>query len=597
MATEVASIYAKIGADTSGLEKGLGQAKSGMAGLGKTIAGIATAIAGAFVVKAVFNFGKEVVAEAMDAEDKLTELNAVIASTKGVSGMTSDAVLDIADSLSKLTPFEDDAIVAGESMLLTFTNIGKDVFPQATEAMLNMAQKFGGIDAASIQLGKALNDPIGGVTALRRVGVMLTDDQEKQIKSFMAVNDIASAQAVILGELDTEFGGLAKAMGQTTLGKITRFKNAFGNLKETLGTALLPTIGKVAEKFGNFLNDNMPAIAAFAEKVGAWIGGAFEKVWNWTEKAWTKVSGFLGIFKAVFADIASGDIGLAIDDFFEGFYDQLTAMGINVPAAKLFIQNLVDEFAWIPAGIAKIFEDGKGIVSLAFQGLTDGDVWKSALIQLGTDMQALIIQGLSSLAAIGLYLSQQIEMLATNPIVLTGITNFVASLVGGITRGIVNALIGPDNTAKTGQGISDGVNLAVQGITENLFNAGISIAGAIANGIVAGLAGAVVTRDVANAFAKLLGVTGLTEDQWRNLINMPRSPLHPSMPTGNPWSLTPEGVGLPASPTAYGLNSMVTPQGKGSQGGNIMHVWNIKNTDPRKAADEVLIKLRSAGMA
>jgi hypothetical protein len=134
--------------------------------------------------------------------------------------MTKKELIDLATSLSLVTRFEDDSIVKGESMLLTFTNIGKDVFPAATEAMLNMAQKFGSMDAASVQLGKALQDPIAGVAALRRVGVMLTDAQEKQIKQFIKVGDIASAQKVILGELNTEFGGLAVAAGQTLAGRM-----------------------------------------------------------------------------------------------------------------------------------------------------------------------------------------------------------------------------------------------------------------------------------------------------------------------------------------------------------------------------------------
>jgi len=125
---------------------------------------------------------------------------------------------------------------------LTFTKIGQDVFPDATEAVLNMAQKFGSVDEAAIQLGKALNDPIQGVTALRRVGVMLTDQQEEQIKAFMAVGDIASAQKVILDELAVEFGGLAKAAGQTAAGQFAIFNNRLDDMKETIGTALIPSL-------------------------------------------------------------------------------------------------------------------------------------------------------------------------------------------------------------------------------------------------------------------------------------------------------------------------------------------------------------------
>jgi hypothetical protein len=108
--------------------------------------------------------------------------------------------------------------------------------------MLNMAEKFGGVDQAAIQLGKALNDPIAGVGALRRVGVSLTEEQEDQIKAFMAVNDIASAQKIILNELEVEFGGLARAAGDTTAGKMAQLTNAIDDLQETVGGQLIPLI-------------------------------------------------------------------------------------------------------------------------------------------------------------------------------------------------------------------------------------------------------------------------------------------------------------------------------------------------------------------
>ena len=180
--------------------------------------------------------------EAMDAEVNLAKLNAVIKSTGGVAGMSADEASDLADSLSKVTRFSDDTILSAETMLLTFTNIGENVFPQATEAVLNMGEMFGGTESAAIQLGKALNDPIEGVTALRRVGVALTQQQEDQIKAMVEAGNVAGAQKIILGELEKEFGGVARAAGQTASGQLTIFKNKLLNIAEGLGTVLLPIV-------------------------------------------------------------------------------------------------------------------------------------------------------------------------------------------------------------------------------------------------------------------------------------------------------------------------------------------------------------------
>jgi phage-related protein len=263
---------------------------------------------------------------AMDAETISAELTSVIKSTGGAAGVTADMANDLALALSKVTRFEDDSIVQGESMLLTFTNIGKDVFPMATEAMLNMAQKFGSMDAASVQLGKALNDPIVGVSALRRVGVMLTDAQEKQIKQFMAVGDIASAQKVILKELGTEFGGLARAAGQTLAGKLDILKNSFGNVQETIGGAIIPLLTTLLDRV---IMPLLPMIEKFST--------GFADV----------VSGFAGLFSKKGDLEALGAASLQLTD---GLYGIAKAFGLSDTESEIFSQNIADLLDKLAAG-------------------------------------------------------------------------------------------------------------------------------------------------------------------------------------------------------------------------------------------------------
>src|SRR3989304_7377426 len=101
-----------------------------------------------------------------------------------------------------VTRFGDEAILSGENMLLTFTNIGKDVFPEATEVMLDMSQALGqDIKSSAIQLGKALQDPIQGVTALRRGGGNFTEDQQKMIESMGEAGDLLGGHKVIFPEV------------------------------------------------------------------------------------------------------------------------------------------------------------------------------------------------------------------------------------------------------------------------------------------------------------------------------------------------------------------------------------------------------------
>src|SRR6266568_9050866 len=181
--------------------------------------------------------------ESMDAAAGLAQTNQVIASTHGIAGVTANAVLDLATKFSHLTKFSDDTVQAGENMLLTFTNIGKNVFPQATKTVLDMSQALGqDTKNSAIQLGKALNDPITGITALQRVGVTFDDSQKKLIKTYMAHNEIAKAQAVILKELQREFGGSAEAAGKTFGGQMTILNQRISDVKQSIGDALLPVV-------------------------------------------------------------------------------------------------------------------------------------------------------------------------------------------------------------------------------------------------------------------------------------------------------------------------------------------------------------------
>jgi len=100
----------------------------------------------------------------------------------------------MADSLQRVTTFDDEAITGAQSLLLTFTKIGRDVFPEATRTVLDMSQALGqDLKSSSIQLGKALNDPITGITSLTRVGVTFTAEQKKLIESLVKTGQVAEA--------------------------------------------------------------------------------------------------------------------------------------------------------------------------------------------------------------------------------------------------------------------------------------------------------------------------------------------------------------------------------------------------------------------
>lgn len=265
----LAELVVKLLADAEGYSKTFNDAQERATGLGEHIGGIAgtigKALGGALLAGGTALLGglTASVVAAADAEKGVAQLEAVIQSTGGKAGVTAQAALDLASSLQKVTTFEDDTVLSAENMLLTFTNIHSEVFPQATETALNLAQAMGGdVKGASIQLGKALNDPITGITALTRVGVTFTDAQKEQIKALQESGDIMGAQKIVLAELATEFGGAARAAGETFSGQLAILKNSLGDIAEEVGGRILPVITPLVSQFKDFAIAALPQVSA-----------------------------------------------------------------------------------------------------------------------------------------------------------------------------------------------------------------------------------------------------------------------------------------------------------------------------------------------
>lgn len=219
---------------------------SARSGLGDIEKGIGSLVAKALTIGAAIQVFRTLVNAVKDAEQAffvqeqaVAKLNAVIRSTGGAAGMTSGALQRLATEIQRTTGYGDEMVLNAQAIMLTFTRVGRDVFPAATRAAVDMSAVLGqDLQSSVIMLGKALNDPIAGVTALRRVGVQLTEQQEAAIKVAMEQNDILTAQGVILAEVNKQMGGAAEAMGNTAAGAALKLKNAMSDLQEAQGEAI-----------------------------------------------------------------------------------------------------------------------------------------------------------------------------------------------------------------------------------------------------------------------------------------------------------------------------------------------------------------------
>ena len=119
-----------------------------------------------------------------EQEKAEAKLNAVLKSTGGVAGLTAKELTTMASAFQQVTTFGDEAIIGAQSLLLTFTQVGEEVFPQATETILNMSAAMGqALKQTTLQLGKALEEPRVGLLSLRRTGISFSEEQKKLIFS------------------------------------------------------------------------------------------------------------------------------------------------------------------------------------------------------------------------------------------------------------------------------------------------------------------------------------------------------------------------------------------------------------------------------
>lgn len=166
-----------------------------------------------------------------------TQLAAVLKSTGNAAGVTAKQITTMASEMQSMTAFGDEAVIGMQSLLLTFRNIKSDNFKAATMAILDMSTAMGmDLKGAAMQVGRALNDPIQGITRLQRVGITFSDSQKDVIKNLVETGRASEAQVLILKELEAQFGGSAKAATNTLGGAIQQLKNSFGDLFELNST-------------------------------------------------------------------------------------------------------------------------------------------------------------------------------------------------------------------------------------------------------------------------------------------------------------------------------------------------------------------------
>ncbi|PYB87185.1 phage tail tape measure protein [Pseudomonas fulva] len=192
------------------------------------LAGAAAGVVGAFSVASIFG---RFVTETRNAEQEQAQLSAVLRSTGESAGYSRDQLNDMAAALESATTFSGGDVNQAQTALLAFTGIVGDQFPRALRSAADMAARTGTtVVAAAETIGRALDVPSQGLTALSKQGFRFTEDQKKMALAMESTGNVAGAQGIILQALEESYGGAAAAARDTFGGSLDALQNTISGL-------------------------------------------------------------------------------------------------------------------------------------------------------------------------------------------------------------------------------------------------------------------------------------------------------------------------------------------------------------------------------
>lgn len=421
MASRIAEAYVQIVPRIDGVAKGINSQLSGqMTTLGqsggtgfaagfKKVAGPAIAAAIAVAGVALIRFGKDAILAAEQARQASQRVDA-IAKSMGIFGdqalEVSGRIQNFAEEQEKLIAVDADVIKGAQAKLLTFKELARSAdesggaFDRATLAAVDLAAAgFGTAETNAVQLGKALNDPIKGITALTRSGITFTEAEKEKIKALVESGDLLTAQDLVLKAIETQVGGTAAATALSS----EKIRLGFESVKDSIGELLLPAFDSVA--------------TVLSEKVFPAVKGFFDSI---------KENGLGPTIKDTLTNLSTLRQNLfdAIINALPGIIDAIVAF---IP---ILVQNMVTMYTSILNAIVGALPQIIEAAITLFNGIIDG------LLQV----LPVIIQAI--VTAIPQLINAIVSAL---PKIIDGAIKLFLGIVEGITRAlpeIIAALVG-----------------------------------------------------------------------------------------------------------------------------------------------------------
>jgi hypothetical protein len=306
--------------------------------------------------------------EAQAANNRLDQISHSMGLFGSETGKVTDRLKAFAEANELTLGIDADIIKNTQSKLMTFKELGATAdeaggaFDRATKAALDLAAAgFGQAETNAIQLGKALNDPIKGITALTRSGITFTESERELIRTMVESGNTLQAQEMILAAIETQVGGTAEA----TVTSSATMELAFARIGDSIGTAVLPMF----EEFSNFIVEVTPQIEGFFMSLTDPTTEVGEK--------WFEMGGSVIAFGETIADVwGSIDAG----GLFTGLLDLIETVMIGLSqliwvagdAGKTLGMVFSGDFAGAGAQVGSFFNRYDGFVQDLYRKIDAG---------------------------------------------------------------------------------------------------------------------------------------------------------------------------------------------------------------------------------
>ncbi len=187
-------------------------------------------------------------------ERSMRGIQQLILTTGNAAQRSAEDIDKIAIALSESTLASRQGVLEASKALLSFKSVSGDVFDRTLASAQDLTEILGSdLKSATVQLAKALEDPIKGLGALSRSGVSFTDGQTKLIKSLVESGNQLKAQEEILRVVEAQSKGAAEAAGNTLAGSFDTLGERTDRLQTAFGSTLAPAIKATTDLASDFI--------------------------------------------------------------------------------------------------------------------------------------------------------------------------------------------------------------------------------------------------------------------------------------------------------------------------------------------------------